>query len=231
MQSQRKKRERAEEDDGIPSAKRQKPDDSVPWLYLEDVIPRDKHDRFLRAFIDATKDQPQKTLKIMGKECPEPRLSRLFTHDGHSYKYAGLEQQSTRFEHMPEMFELIDLVQREIARRGFRVDDFDTALVNHYRANTPNDGVMKHRDKDGLKSIIASVSLGGQRLFRIYSDDTGKCVQEFLIQPRSVLLMLVGMQGKYRHEVVKPSKTPKKYRCANLDEARINVTLRRQKLD
>jgi alkylated DNA repair dioxygenase AlkB len=240
-----KKREREdgeEEEIKAPEPKRAKREEkdaedekTVPWLYLENVIPQDLHDRILKKFVEEMEGLPQRKGKIMGKEYLEPRISRTFTYDGHRYAYAGVTHDSYDLFKETELLELKKLIQ-QITKGSddpLSYHDFNTVLVNLYRANSPNDGVMKHRDDDGKDFTIASVSFGGERLFRIYSDDgtkgaPKKRVAEFMIKPRSLLLMFEGMQEKYKHEIVKPKDTPKKYQCESLKEARINTTFRYQ---
>lgn len=203
----------------------------TPWLYLENAIPTGMHERIFLKLFDETKNLQQRQGAIMGIKYLEPRLSQLYSTDGHAYMYSGVFHKSKLIQLVPELMELIEHVKKVIYDNGHIPVPFNTALVNHYRAATPNDGVMKHSDKDGLAHTIASISLGGQRLFRIHQD--GKIATQFLIKPRSVLLMFPGMQDKYQHEIVKPKDTPKKFLEepgveASLAQTRINVTLRVQ---
>ena len=223
----------------LPEAKRTKLPAAPPWLYVENVIPQAMHDRLLDACMVATSSLQAKHLKILGRSIEEPRLTQLYTTDAHDYTYAGLKHTSRLFTEVPELEEVISFVRDWIEAQNLPhpVPDYNTALVNHYRAHTPNDGVMKHSDKDGVGHTIASISLGGVRRFNIYQNTTTKSgkvgcrlVEHFYIQPRSVLLMFPGMQSEYKHEVVKPGQTRTKDPVlqAQLDAARINITLREQ---
>jgi alkylated DNA repair dioxygenase AlkB len=205
-----------------------------PWIYLENIIPEDVHQRLLAFFLRETESLPQKEMPMYGKKVPEPRLTQLYKVNGGTYRYSGLLHTSKPFD-IPELRELVALALVQLAAYDVHLPadkQYNTALVNHYRGNQPNDGVSKHDDKDGRAFPILSFSLGAQRLFRIYARHPDRCVEEFVIQPRSLLIMLPSMQDLFKHEVVKIKDTPKKlYRHVVDTEAkspRINVTLRVQ---
>lgn len=204
-----------------------------PWKYIENAFPEDLAHRAFKRCVAQTIDLPQKKTMVFGNPGREPRLSQLYSRkDGHTYKYSGVLQTAKPFSDIPEMDELVLKIEEHMINMKMPIQNFDTALVNHYRANT-RDHVGAHRDKDGVESVIASISLGREARFIIYKDkglSTGskrKPVEELILKPNSLLLMLPGMQDRYLHEI-KPFTKKELKANPELGGARINITLRRQ---
>ncbi len=149
-------------------------DQEYPWIYIENAFPEEVARNAFETCITQTKDLPQRRVKVFGKVGREPRLSQLYsTKEGHTYKYAGLEQISKPFSDIPEMQLLLDSIQEHMLKLRLPIQTFDTALVNHYRKNT-QDKVGAHRDKDGVDSVIASISLGRSAKFIISKGGRGE---------------------------------------------------------
>ena len=93
---------------------------------------------------------------------------------------------------------------------------YNAALCNLYRNG--NDSVGLHADREPeMGPIIASVSLGAERLFRLKSHDGSLALSERL--PHGSLLIMAGAtQKNFQHEVPKEP---------HIVEARINLTFRR----
>lgn len=93
---------------------------------------------------------------------------------------------------------------------------YNAVLCNLYRSG--NDSVGLHADAEPeMGPVIASVSLGAERLFRLKRKDGRVAFEEHL--PHGSLLVMAGeTQKHFKHEV------PKEPRVA---EARINLTFRR----
>jgi len=93
---------------------------------------------------------------------------------------------------------------------------YNAVLCNLYRDG--NDSVGLHSDAEPeMGPVIASVSLGAERLFQIKRQDGGAAFAERL--PHGSLLIMAGAtQKNFRHEVPKEP---------DITQARINLTFRR----
>ncbi|RBL90837.1 alpha-ketoglutarate-dependent dioxygenase AlkB family protein [Chitinophaga flava] len=96
---------------------------------------------------------------------------------------------------------------------------FDGVLLNYYRDN--NDSVAWHSDKDtvpGLKTEIASISIGEERNFDFRRKDNHRHRYAIRLEHGSLLLMKGDLQQYWEHRIAK-STLPMK--------ARINLTFRK----
>lgn len=112
--------------------------------------------------------------------------------------------------------ELESLRQRIKTATGTR---FDGVLLNYYRDG--NDSVAWHSDKDtipGVKTDIASVSLGQVRNFDFRSKDNHSQRYSIALEHGSLLLMKADLQKYWEHRIAK-SVVPM--------SARINLTFRK----
>jgi alkylated DNA repair dioxygenase AlkB len=151
---------------------------------------------------------------IYGKVCKENRLKAYFSADSKNYRYSGKESKSYGWP--PLIQELVDKCQAMIPNTKFV-----RALINWYRDGSETVG--KHRDKDGLKGCIASLSFYPrdsttiERDFVITRDSDNALVLKQPLAQGSLFLMHEQMQELYQH-ALPPRKTIK--------AGRINVTLR-----
>lgn len=98
---------------------------------------------------------------------------------------------------------------------------FDGVLLNYYRDG--NDSVSWHSDKDtvpGLKTEIASLSLGQARNFDFRSKDNHRQRYSVLLEHGSLLLMKGDLQRFWEHRIAKSRLVLK---------GRINLTFRKIK--
>lgn len=96
---------------------------------------------------------------------------------------------------------------------------FDAVLLNYYRDG--RDSVSWHDDEDrtpGKNMIVASVSLGQERVFDIRLKADHSIKTSLLLQNGSFLLMKGDFQRKYDHRIAKSTKPM---------GPRINLTFRR----
>lgn len=153
----------------------------------------------------------QHRLRLFGREVDAPRLS-CWIGDPHAvYRYSG-----TRFEPHPWSPALARLRERVEQACGAR---FDSVLANLYRDG--NDAMGWHSDDEpelGPEPVIASLSLGATRRFRLRARDAGGTRLDLELAHGSLLRMAAGTQRNYRHAL------PRSRRVA---EARLNLTFRR----
>ena len=134
-------------------------------------------------------------LRLFGREIDAPRLSCWIGDPGAAYTYSRV-----RFEPRPWPPALATLRARlEIACAA----RFNSVLANLYRDG--RDSMGWHSDDEpelGAEPLIASISLGGARRFRLRARDGGAGV-ELELAHGSLLLMAGATQRLYRHDLPK----------------------------
>jgi alkylated DNA repair dioxygenase AlkB len=173
------------------------------WLVADEA---DALLRQLRSGVDWT----QGAITMFGREVREPRLTAWFgTAD---YTYSGRTMRAA-----PWPAELAALRQRVDVASGAR---FNAALLNLYRDG--DDSMGLHSDDEpelGANPIIASVSLGAERLFILVPKK--KAARDRTLEVKlghgSLLVMAGACQHNYRHGVPKQP---------GLTGERINLTFR-----
>jgi alkylated DNA repair dioxygenase AlkB len=145
-----------------------------------------------------------------------PRDEAYYGDSGTHYTYSRRE-----YKPLPWLPELLSLKARveevtpaavygNLPRTGY-----NAVLCNLYRNG--NDSVGLHADAEPeMGPVIASVSLGAERVFRLKANDGGVVLSETL--PAGSLLIMAGeSQRHFRHEVPKEPL---------VTESRINLTFR-----
>ena len=109
---------------------------------------------------------------------------------------------------------MADLAKAVAVKTGF---PFNRALVNYYRDGS--DSVDWHADDEpelGPDPIIASISLGAERIFQLRHNLTGEIIS-LSLPHGSLLLMGSKIQHFYQHRLAK---------VKHLDQSRVNFTFR-----
>ncbi|GLQ49284.1 alpha-ketoglutarate-dependent dioxygenase AlkB [Dyella flava] len=153
-------------------------------------------------------------LNLFGREVDSPRLSCWIGDPGTAYTYSR-----SRFEPCPWTASLLPLRERVQAFCGTR---FNSVLANLYRHG--QDSMGWHSDDEpelGTCPVIASVSLGAERRFRLRRKSprgTRAALPLGLsLAHGSVLYMAGDTQRYYQHDLPK---------VAGVTGARINLTFR-----
>lgn len=153
----------------------------------------------------------QKFYNFKGKQVPQPRLTAWYADDpGMKYSYSGVTQVV-----LPWLPELLELKKKIAAVSGA---DYNSVLLNFYRDG--NDSVGRHSDDEkelGIDPIIASVSLGATRPFKLISKRDPWEFLTYSLGHGSLLVMSGTTQKHWFHEI---NKIP------SLKESRINLTFR-----
>lgn len=151
----------------------------------------------------------QPSINFGGNLIPIPRLNAWFGDSGKSYTYSGI-----RLNPMP-WGDIMSEVKSKV--EYITGNEFNSALLNLYRDG--NDSVSWHQDDEpelGDDPIIASLSFGGTRTFKLKNIKTGE-VRKFELENDSLLLMGSGIQKDWIHSIPKTKK---------LVSPRINITFR-----
>lgn len=149
-------------------------------------------------------------LRLYGKQLLAPRLSAWFGDPGCHYAYSGIVLEA---QPMPPL--LLSMRERLVTLTGH---DFNSVLLNLYRDG--RDSMSWHADDEpelGPAPIIASVSLGATRRFRLRKKADHQQTVGIELTSGSLLMMQPPLQQYWQHAVPKTKV---------VREARINLTWR-----
>ncbi len=159
--------------------------------------------------LDDTLDWRKETLTIMGKQVTAPRLVCWYGDPDAVYCYSGITHNP-----LPWTPDLKQIKQQIYQLSGFQ---FNSVLGNLYRHG--QDSMGWHADKEkqlGMNPVIASVSFGAERLFKLRHRKNNQAV-DINLEHGSLLIMSGSLQHHWRHCL------PKTRSCST---PRINLTFR-----
>lgn len=138
-------------------------------------------------------------IQMFGREVLTPRLCAWVGDPDASYTYSR-----THFVPLPWTPALRSLRER-LQREG--IGRFNSVLANRYRDGS--DSMGWHSDDEGElgpQPVIASISLGATRRFRLrHRTDPSQRV-ELMLEHGSLLLMRGATQANYRHDLPKTAR-------------------------
>ena len=153
----------------------------------------------------------QEHLRIAGKLRAIPRLQCWMGDSASEYGYSGV-----RLAPCP-WHETVKTIHARVA--GLSGITFNSVLINYYRNG--QDSVAWHADDEtelGETPVIASVSLGAERIFELkQKHQTPAKKVKLPLRHGSLLIMSGTMQQHWLHQLPK---------VKGLNEARINLTFR-----
>lgn len=190
-----------------------------PLRHSQELLPYDGNARYfsnlfgagdsVRMFRNIMDETPweARNIVLFGKEVPQPRLACWYGDLGYTYSGITLDPQ-------PMTSTLL-----EIKRHCEEVTSaqFNSVLVNLYRDGQDSMGL--HADDEpelGSEPVIASVSFGGERNFRLRHRQNKELRQIFLASG-SLLVMSGLSQACWKHDIPKTKK---------FVDPRINLTFR-----
>jgi alkylated DNA repair dioxygenase AlkB len=150
-------------------------------------------------------------IRLFGREVDSPRLSCWIGDAEASYRYSG-----TLFEPRPWPACLLAVRTRLSRQLGVA---FNSVLANRYRSG--RDAMGWHSDNEpelGAQSVIASLSLGATRRFRLKGRGPDPAGLALDLAHGSLLVMRGDTQTHYRHALPRTAKAVGE---------RINLTFRR----
>lgn len=175
--------------------------------YTPGFLSRKEGDQLLDLLLKTVPWQQHKVI-MYDKEVITLRLSAWYGDKRH--------RDEGKRDALPWLPELYDLKKRVEDFTGVL---FQGVLLNYYRDG--NDSVAWHADKDtipGLKTDIASLSIGQERNFDFRSKEDHRRQYSISLEHGSLLLMKGELQKGWEHRIAK-STVPMK--------ARINLTFRK----
>lgn len=149
-------------------------------------------------------------VRLFGRELPAPRLSCWIGDPGASYRYSGIVREPHPW---PDV--LRPIRARLCDELGV---DFDSVLANLYRDGA--DSMGWHADDEpglGVEPVIASLSLGAARVFRLRHRQ-GDSRHAIELTHGSLLVMAGPTQACYQHAMPKTARPV---------GPRLNLTFRR----
>jgi alkylated DNA repair dioxygenase AlkB len=183
--------------------------------YAPQFLAADKADHLFEALMSKCVWQRHKT--SFGQ--PVPREEAYYGDADFYYTYS--RRQYRPLPWLPELLALKAMVGKATpaeaySNLGLANLGYNAVLCNLYRNG--NDSVGLHADAEPeMGPVIASISLGAERLFRLRSKN-GRMAFAQKLQHGSLLIMAGDTQNNFRHEVPKEP---------GISEPRINLTFRR----
>ncbi|WP_394750421.1 alpha-ketoglutarate-dependent dioxygenase AlkB family protein [Spongiimicrobium salis] len=152
----------------------------------------------------------QDDITVFGKTYPQPRLTALYSSNGKPYSYSNIIMNPHAFT--PSLL----TIKRKIETVSPAL--FTTCLLNLYRNGQDSNGWHADDEKAlGTNPIIASVSLGEERFFKLKHKKQPHLKFKLLLEHGSLLLMQGSTQHHWLHQIPKTAKPVKE---------RINLTFR-----
>ena len=166
-------------------------------FFIEHYLNAEQRGWFYRHFEEQI-DWREEQIMLFGKAVTVPRRVAWYGEPDAVYHYSGVTHTPQIW--LPALYALkTDLEQRFSAK-------FNSVLANFYRHG--QDSMGWHADNEpelGAQPLIASLSLGGQRLFKLQHKRT-KRVVDLPLNAGSLVIMKGELQNCWRHCVPKTKK-------------------------
>ncbi|MDE0350730.1 MAG: alpha-ketoglutarate-dependent dioxygenase AlkB [Gammaproteobacteria bacterium] len=176
-------------------------------LHVHGFLSRAEADDLFRHCL-ADLDWRQERVRLFGREVDAPRLSACHGQPGLAYRYSGVTRRCAPWT--APLREAVATIGRRLGA------SFNFVLANRYRDGA--DAVGWHADDErGMAPVIASVSLGAERAFRVRPREGGRSTALGLAHG-DLVLMWGRCQRDFRHAVP---------RTRARVGVRVNLTLRR----
>jgi alkylated DNA repair dioxygenase AlkB len=152
----------------------------------------------------------QGSVRVFGRDIPEPRLTSWHGDPGSSYSYSGRTVQPSPWTK--------DLAAIRTLVESLATFGFNSVLANLYRDG--RDGVAWHSDDEvelGSEPVIASFSLGASRRFSVRRRDrTGERI-DLDLHAGTLIVMRGSFQRTWEHSIPKTRRPV---------DQRVNLTFR-----
>lgn len=155
-------------------------------------------------------DWQQDPITLFGKTYLQPRLTALYAINDKPYSYSGIRMFPKPMT--PTLLTIKDKIETVSEVK------FTTALLNLYRNGKDSNGWHSDDEKElGKNPVIASISLGVARRFKLRHKHQKDKTHSILLEHGSLLLMQGETQHFWKHQLPKSNV---------IHEARINITYR-----
>ena len=177
-------------------------------------LPQDEAMDLFQALLDELDFQPDR-LVIAGESIETKRLVDFRADPGNSYRYSGSDHEQRPWT--PRLALVKDMVEARLRT------SFNSCLCNYYVDGAAGMGWHSDREAElGDEPLIASLSLGAERLFRFrrrppWREAHGYRTWDFQLASGDLLLMRGSTQEHFEHELPVRRK---------IKDPRINLTFR-----
>lgn len=182
--------------------------DGELYLYEQFLKKNEAHYYFKKLLLDTP--WQQRKITMFGKTFDQPRLVSWHAESGVHYQYSGIKLAPSPWT--DALLTLKSSVEELIGH------SFNSAFLNLYRNG--EDYMGWHRDNEkalGSNPIIASVSLGEKRLFKLKHINNNSIKYDCELNSGCLLVMAGKIQHYWKHCL------PKSRKAGN---PRVNITLR-----
>lgn len=157
-----------------------------------------------------TLEWQQDDITIFGKTHKQPRLTALYASNNNTYSYSNITMKPLKF------IPTLELIKTKVETKTKQ--QFTTCLCNLYRDGQDSNGWHADNEKElGQNPIIASISFGADRLFKLKHRTDKSLKHDIILQHGSLLIMQGTTQQHWLHQIPKTKKDIGK---------RINLTFR-----
>jgi len=178
-------------------------------IYYPEFINLKKSEVYFQYLLNNVSWQ-QDDITVFGRTYKQPRLTALYANNKEPYTYSKLTMYPRKFT--KELLVIKSKVESVIPA------NFTTCLLNLYRDGQDSNGWHADNEKElGVNPIIASVSFGAERLFKLKHREENLLKKDLVLQNGSLLVMKGETQHKWLHQIPKTKKNVGK---------RINLTFR-----
>ena len=149
-------------------------------------------------------------IKVYGKLYKQPRLTAFHANNNKAYGYSNISMSPQPFT------PVLNAIKLKIEKATEMT--FSSCLLNLYRDGQDSNGWHADDEKElGENPVIASLSLGADRLFHLKHKNIKTLKHKLTLQNGSLLLMKGETQHHWLHQIPKTKK---------LIDQRINLTFR-----
>lgn len=183
------------------------PDSSI--VYYPEFFNLEESDQYFNSLLKTIKWR-QDDIMVYGKTYKQPRLTALYANNNEPYSYSNITMLPLEFtSELKNVKQKID---------NFAQVEFTTCLLNLYRDGQDSNGWHADDEKElGKNPIIASLSFGEKRLFKLKHKTNNNLKKDLELHHGSLLLMKGPTQHNWLHSIPKTKKKVGK---------RINLTFR-----
>lgn len=152
----------------------------------------------------------QDTITLFGKTYNQPRLTSWYGEINKNYSYSGITMKAEPFT--STLLKIRSRVEK------LSEETFNGVLLNLYRDGSDSNGWHSDDEKElGTDPVIASLSLGVNRVFKLKHKKDPKVKHDIILENGSLLLMKGTTQQFWKHQIPKSKK---------VTQSRINLTFR-----
>ncbi|UMY67229.1 alpha-ketoglutarate-dependent dioxygenase AlkB [Flavobacterium sp. HJ-32-4] len=166
--------------------------------YYPSFFTHDKADELFSFLLENTAWQ-QDDIVVFGKSHPQPRLTALYGNEGKPYAYSNIVMHPHAWT--PALMFIKEAVEQVCA------DRFTTVLLNLYRDGRDSNGWHADNERElGRDPLIASVSLGAERMFHLRHNQDASQALKLRLEHGSLLLMGGTTQHFWKHQIPKTAR-------------------------